>query len=233
MGALILLAFLASAPSPLPDDAAFNEGLRLLEDFEYEKAIFRFREAARDEAKTPKQRAICLVYVGLTLAELREESGAAEAFEDAVRSDPFVTLPADASPKVKEMLDEARRHVAEAQSTATPDAPSDPYPPADASSEPTPEPAPETGDEGGGGVLFLASGGTLAALGGVSLVGSGGLLALALVFGQQAADAEFADEAALLRDQSVASQVGAAALLGTGALLVAGGAALIVLGVFE
>lgn len=231
MGALFLLAFLAAAESPLPDDPAFNEGLRLLEDFEYEKAIFRFREAARDEAKTDKQRAICLVYVGLTLAELREERGAADAFEDAVRADPFVTLPADASPKVKEMLDAARRRVAD-EKAAQPaeDPPADPYPP----DSPADDPRDVTSSDGGGGnLLFLAGGGTLAAVGGVALVGSGGLLAVALAFNQQASQAEFADDAAALRDQSVAAQIGAAALLGTGALLVAGGAALLVFGFLE
>lgn len=230
MGAMILLAFFATADSPMPDDPAFTEGLRLLEDFEYEKAIFRFREALRDPQKTQKQKAICHVYVGLTLAELREEDGAIDAFADAVRADAFVTLPPDASPKVKELLDIGRRRVA---SESAPAENPEPAPPRVEEPAPAPEVASSAPAGDGGGVLFLAAGGTGLGLGVASLAGAGGLLALALVWNQEAEAAQFADDAAGLRDNSVAAQIGAGVLAGVGAVLVAGGAALLVVGVME
>ena len=91
VGEALLIALLAETPTvvgvSLPAESQsevaryrqwmdFAEGLRLSEEFEYEKAIFRFREALRDESKTPKQRAICHIYIGLTLAELREDATA-------------------------------------------------------------------------------------------------------------------------------------------------------------
>lgn len=241
MGAMILLSVLAGASlagaTPLPGDVAFNEGLQLLEDFEYEKAIFRFREAVRDPTKTPEQRAICHIYVGVTLAELREDADAIAAFEEAVKADPAATLPLDASPKVKEMLRTARANVAAA---GAPVPGAEPTPALGDDADRLEDQAPPSGEDiappptsDGGGVIFLASGGALAGAGVLALAGAGGLFVLALNLNQQAQDAEFADDAAAARDSSLVSQIGAGALVGTGALLVAGGAALLVFGFLE
>jgi len=231
MPAIILMAFLAAGTSPLPDDVPFNEGLQLLEDFEYEKAIFRFREAVRDPDKTAEQRAICHIYVGVTLAELREDAGAIGAFEEAVRADASATLPVDASPKVKEMLRTARANIASDIARMTePEAAPVPAPKPAPGLAPEPERPAESDD---GNILFLASGGALAAAGVAAVAGAGGLFALALNFNQQAEDAEFASDAASARDSSVFSQVGAGVAVGAGALLVAGGAALLVFGFVE
>ena len=67
----------------------------------------------------------------------------------------------------------------------------------------------------------------------VGVVIVGGLVALALSFNQQAEEADFANDAAAARDSSVMSQIGAGVLVGTGALLVASGAALLVFGIVE
>jgi tetratricopeptide (TPR) repeat protein len=233
MHTLVLLAVL-TAQSPLPDDAAFNEGLRLLEDFEYEKAIFRFREAVRDESKTPKQKAICHIYIGLTLAELREDDAAGEAFDDAIRNDPLVTLPPDASPKVKDLLEGARRRMAEEAAAApTPDPSPDPAP----NPEPDPdlglvEPAPPS-DGGGLGGIFLISGGVVAGLGGLTLVGAAVPGYLALDLFNKARDAQFGFDAAALNQQSVTMQIVAGSMAGAGVVLLASGGVLIALGVME
>jgi hypothetical protein len=235
MLALVLTAVLA-AQSPTLDDPAFTEGLRLLEDFEYEKATFRFREALRDETKTPAQMAVVHVYLGMTLAELREEAAAVDAFVDALRSDPAVVLPADASPKVRTLLEEARKKLAEAPAE-TPKADPTPTPPVDPTPAPTPTPTPEVTpepvSEGGGGVIWLASGGVSAGLGAVALLGAGGLGYVAYDLFLQGEQAQFQEDAVALRDQSVSLQVAAAAVGGAGALLLAAGAGLMLVGVFE
>ena len=104
-----LLLLLFTLQVPLGEDSAYQEGMRLYEDFEYERAVFRFKEALRVKDRTAADRAVVGLRLGMTYAELRDDQGALEAFENALTEDPLLVLPSDASPKIKAMLDEARQ----------------------------------------------------------------------------------------------------------------------------
>jgi hypothetical protein len=106
-----LLVFFISVQIPLDDDPAYKEGMRLYEDFEYERAVFRFKEALRVKDRTNSDRAVIGLRLGMTYAELRDDQGALDAFEAALTEDPLLVLPSDASPKIKDMLDQARQAV--------------------------------------------------------------------------------------------------------------------------
>jgi hypothetical protein len=109
MWSLVALVFLLPA-SPLDANLAFQEGRRLSEQFEYEKATFRFREALRDEA-LGKDRATVLLWLGMTYVKIGEQSAAGDAFLEALRVDPLVTLPPAMPPKILEALEAARRRL--------------------------------------------------------------------------------------------------------------------------
>jgi tetratricopeptide (TPR) repeat protein len=134
------------AQSPVEDDIAFQEGLRLVEAFEYEKAVFKFREVQKGD-RPAAERAIAAAWLGLTYAKLGENDAALEALEQAVELDPLVVLPKSAPPKVREQLDEARRRVQERRQAAPPPPPppppdDTPPPPAEVEVEvPPPPPA--------------------------------------------------------------------------------------------
>ena len=104
-----VLLLLFTLQIPLGEDSAYQEGMRLYEDFEYERAVFRFKEALRVKDRTAADRAVVGLRLGMTYAELRDDQGALEAFENALTEDPLLVLPSDASPKIKALLDEARQ----------------------------------------------------------------------------------------------------------------------------
>jgi hypothetical protein len=116
---LTVFAFsLLLGASPLESHLAFQEGQRLVEAFEYEKAVFRFREAARDES-LGVERATALVWLGLTYVKIGEQSAADDAFLEAVRIDALVALPPSTPPKILEALEGARRKLREERAAAT------------------------------------------------------------------------------------------------------------------
>jgi hypothetical protein len=237
--------------TPLDDNLAFQEGKRLSEQFEYEKAIFRFREAARDES-LGVERATALVWLGLTYAKIGEQGAADEAFLQAVRLDPLVALPPSTPPKILEALEGARRRLRDSsvlEKPATPpqatttrtvdpaaacqhgfregdqcvDAGHDATP---ATTSPaTTSPATKvTEDEGAGGGLVLG-GGTLLGVGAVVV---GGAVYFGLTASQtstSAAGAVFQDERAQLNDDAASQALVANVLYGVGAAVAVGGLA--------
>ncbi len=111
-----LLVLFIGLQVPLGDDPAYSEGMRLYEDFEYERAVFRFKEALRFKDRSNSDQAVIGLRLGMTYAELRDDQGALDAFEAALTEDPLLVLPPDASPKIKDMLDKARQAVREKRS---------------------------------------------------------------------------------------------------------------------
>ena len=140
---------LVAAPPPLSEDPAYQEGMRLYDAFEYERATFRFKEALRIAGRSDADRATIYLRLGMTYAELRDDESAMEAFMDALDADPLLVLPDDAAPKIKALLDDARRAVrkkreaaARAPKPPTSPAPSpSPTPPVSAPASPAPSPA--------------------------------------------------------------------------------------------
>lgn len=243
--ALALLSTLAVAV-PLEEDPAYSEGMRLFEDFEYEKAVFRFKDALRVEDRSPAEKATVLIRLGMTYAELRDEASARESFLEALQADPLAVLPADASPKIKTLLDEARAELRQARAAGAAPAGSGAGTPAaspGASPGPSPGGAPSTAaapdeappadalpddapkvDEGGmpwiliGGAA-VAGVGLLVGLVGGAAWGAGAGLAL------YANGLEYQDEAAPFALPSQIAQYAGQAALAVGVLvIVAGGA---------
>lgn len=228
MLALVLIASgLFSAA--LADDPGYQDGLRHRDAFDYERALASFERAlASDQERTPEERALLLVYIGVLRAELSDPAAAREAFDEALGLDAKASLTLDVSPTIRQIFDDARaaRAAAPAQTaTTTPEA----EPPLAISSA-TP-PAPASADLGGAeeeaGLapvqmtgLAVASGGALVAVVG-ALVWSAGaarfLEADAAVF--QAETAKLNDEAATLQLLGQGTAVAGALVGGVGVAL--------------
>ena len=138
---LAVLFSLVAAPPPLSEDPAYQEGMRLYDAFEYERAIFRFKEALRIEERSDSDRATIYLRLGMTYAELRDDESAMEAFMNALEADPLLVLPDEAAPKIKALLDDARRAVRKKRETAA-RASQPPRSSAPGSPAPSPVPAP-------------------------------------------------------------------------------------------
>lgn len=114
--ALVLSLVVAGA---VEDDPRFREARRLFEDFQLEGALARFKLILLDDRLSDDERTRVLLWQGLTEAELGRFAEATKTFGDALTIDRDARLPVEASPKVIEMLEEARARVAD--SAAAPD----------------------------------------------------------------------------------------------------------------
>ena len=103
---LVSLA-LSAAASPLEEDIDFQEGKHLIDDLDYERAIFRFQKLAKSE-RSAEERATVHAWLGLTYANLGDETEAIKTFVIAIKLDPLVVLP-PSSPKVAQTFDKARK----------------------------------------------------------------------------------------------------------------------------
>ncbi|MDP2344013.1 MAG: tetratricopeptide repeat protein [Deltaproteobacteria bacterium] len=104
--ALVALAVSAAAPS-LEEDIDFQEGKRLVDELDYERAIFRFQKLSKSD-RPAEQQAQVNAWLGLTYANLGDEAEAIKAFVVAIKLDPLVVLP-PASPKIAQVFDKARK----------------------------------------------------------------------------------------------------------------------------
>src|SRR5688572_25255868 len=105
---LALFLFLSVA---VESDPQFVAAQKHVDAFELDKAKAAFEAIAARPKLSPSDRALVLVWLGLTYAELRDETRASIVFEDAVTADPLIVLPRDASPKIKNLLEDARARV--------------------------------------------------------------------------------------------------------------------------
>lgn len=216
--ACALALFVAGA---IESDPELKKGQEMMEAFDYEKAAVVFDAVAKRPGLTDADRAVALVWLGLAAAELRDTARASVAFEEAVTADPLISLPRDASPKIKTLLDDARARVRLKATTAP--KPPDPIKPPDTTEPPPPTPPPPEGS----GLMPIAIG-TLV-VGGLVAVAGGAMWGVGLALNQQAVDEPFQSKAAELRDQSIAAQVGGQVTLGIGALALVASAALFAL----
>lgn len=105
---LVLMALVATATAaPLEEDIDFQEGRRLVDELDYERAVFRFQKLVKSE-RPVEQRAAAWAWLGLTYANLGDEGEAIKAFVAAIKLDPLVVLP-PSSPKVAQTFDRARK----------------------------------------------------------------------------------------------------------------------------
>jgi hypothetical protein len=104
---VIAYAVVLAAATPLEDDIDFQEGRRLVDELDYERAVFRFQKVTKSD-RPAEQRAAAWAWLGLTYANLGDEGEAIKAFVAAIKLDPLVVLP-PSSPKVALVFDKARK----------------------------------------------------------------------------------------------------------------------------
>ena len=209
---MILVAALLVLTVPLDEDAAFLEGRRLYEASEYEQAIFRLQEAALVAERAPADRALVLLWLGLSYAGFGDTTAARRAFGDAIRLDADITAPIEVSPKVAAEIEEVRAEVTaeRARVRVTPPPPAAPTAPPDA-----------------GTPWGLLAG--VGALGTLCIVGGAVATGFAVVNDGVVRDLEtFQDDAAHAQDERDAQVAAAVVLFGAGAVLIGGGGAILV-----
>jgi hypothetical protein len=104
---VIACAVVLAAATPLEEDIDFQEGRRLVDELDYERAVFRFQKLTKSD-RPAEQRAAAWAWLGLTYANLGDEGEAIKAFVAAIKLDPLVVLP-PSSPKVALVFDKARK----------------------------------------------------------------------------------------------------------------------------
>jgi tetratricopeptide (TPR) repeat protein len=119
MGAWILAATLALVGT-LDTNEAFQEGVTLYQELEFEQAIFRFESAALSADLTDQERAMVFGWMAMSYAGVGKVDGAKRSLKNALAKDPDVTLPQFAPPKVKEWLAEVRAEMPPSSGRASP-----------------------------------------------------------------------------------------------------------------
>lgn len=225
---MLVLALLLTCA--LENDPELKKGQDQIEAFEYEKAAATFDAVSKRPGLTDADRALALVWLGLAFAELRDQARASVAFEDAVTADPLIVLPRDASPKIKTLLEDARARV-----RLRPKVDTHPKPPPESTAKPPAKPP----DDGGArppaieGSPLVPVGIGAAVVGGVVALAGGGVWGFGLLLKKQADAEPFQSTAAVLRSQSLATQVGGQVTAGVGVAALAAGGVLLVLGTME
>jgi hypothetical protein len=204
--------------SGVEEDPRFVDALQRFEDMDTAGALEALRGLLDDDALADADRATVELWVGVNLCELGEYENAGVSFERAIRLDPLVALPADASPRVLQEINQARARVRDSASVdePEPDPPPEAAPPSPDRATAEPEPA---------FPWLLVSGAGVAAAG-VAAAGLGasfGLLALSQREGAVVASSA-ADALGELEDARTSALVANAMYIAGGALLVGGGA---------
>lgn len=223
MFAPALLALLALVGA-LEESPAYQEGLTLYQDLEFEEAVERFRAAAKEEGRSDEERATLLVWEAMSRAGVGDDDGAQEAARRALELHLDVTPPDIAPPKIREFLEQMRPEV-EAEIAAAA-APSDPVPD---------EGAQETTSAAGEELpVMLIAGGAVAGLGVVGLASAGVVAALMASSLAAASDPEaFQIDASNAVDTANAQAI-AAVIIGVGSVaLVGAGVAIVAVDMLE
>lgn len=205
---VVLVSLLFALQASLVGDAAFDDGLRLYKQTEYEQAVVQFESVAGRPGLGDADRAEALLWVGLSQAGAGEVELAAKTFRAAVEADPAVVVPPQTSPALVAQIERLRAEAIAARAPATlasPPAETGPSPPASSNG------------------FALGVGGL--AVGGVAVVAGGVLAAVASGALATANDPEqFQVDARAALDTANASAVGAGVLLPLGlAAGIAGG----------
>ncbi len=112
-----LVALVLCGAPPLEEDNDFREGARLVDELDYERAVYRFQKLSKSD-RPAEQRAVVNAWLGLTYANLGDEREAVKTFVVAIKLDPLVALPLS-SPKVAQIFEQARKIVRDELRTDT------------------------------------------------------------------------------------------------------------------
>ena len=198
----------------LADDEAFQDGLRLYREVEFEQALFRFQEAATVPDRPDADRVVVFSWLGMTYSTLEHDEASDRAFRDALRIDIAAALPADAAPKLHERFDEIRAQVRAEAAAVTVEPPVVEPPPAE---PPPPPPRAPTATP-----WFFAGAGLAGAA--AVVAGTAGGLAVALAFPSVA----IAEDESEFQDDRIAALDQANTQFGIGYGLFAAGATMVV-----
>jgi hypothetical protein len=211
MLSVLPLAF--AVASALAGDPAFDEAMKLYKALEYEEAIPKLATITNRAGLPPSDKAIALMWLGLSHAGAGDMDNARVALAAALESDTNLTLPEKVSPRITAMFDQLK---AEAAAKKAPPPPTDPPPP----EEPPPSSEPLS--------MTLIGGGVAAGVGAIALVGGGVLAVLAAGELEKANDRnQFQSDAKAALDTANAEVAGASVLLPLGAALAIAGGVLI------
>ncbi len=163
----VVACLLAAGPLPAQQakvgDPEVAKGIRLVEDGDYDGAIFTLDAAARRLATDPAHAADlpqAYLYLGIAYVGKGHEAAAKAKFREALKRAGDLSLSPDRyPPKVIDIFEAARNEVG----TTTAPTP-----------VPTPSPAAAKTTKGGGGKALLILGGVAVAGGGVALAAGGG-----------------------------------------------------------
>jgi len=105
----------------------FDEGVRLLKQFDYEGALKAFKEALDWPGNTGKDRAQIHLHIGIVQCEQDDYTAAEASFKRALESDPAAQLPPRTSPKIRAVFEKVQVESKPAEKPALPRRP-DPEP---------------------------------------------------------------------------------------------------------
>jgi tetratricopeptide (TPR) repeat protein len=220
-----LLALTIAAQSVTIEDPAFGEAMRLVEEFEYERAVFRFREALRHD-HADDARALINLQLGMTYAELGEEPDAVERFADALALDGRVNVPNNTSPKTRDLFEQGRATLAKRRSDAQELA--DLRAAVAAAKKGKKVKAPEPVKWEGDDPTWSYIGAGVAVVGALAVAGGVGVQLNAVDLVNQGNAQAFQDDAAAFNDAAVQAQYVAYGLVGAGASLALIGGAIVI-----
>lgn len=216
MLSVLPLAF--AVASALAGDPAFDEAMKLYKALEYEEAIPKLATITNRPGLPPSDKAIALMWLGLSHAGAGDMDNARTALAAALESDANLSLPEKVSPRISAMFDQLKADAAAKAAKPPPDEP----PPGD----PPPPEKPLS--------MTLVGGGVAAGVGVFALIGGSVLALLAAGELETANDRnQFQSDAKAALDTANAEVAGAAVLLPLGAGLAAAGGVLIGLSMAE
>ncbi len=190
---------------------AFDDGVRFYKETEYELAMVQFQATSTRPDLTDADRALVLLWIGLSHAGLGNSDAAQRSFQQALEADPAVVLPPALPPAIVAQIEAQRVEVVAAKKAAPTTTLTTPTAPAASSDAPVL------------GIGVSAAGGALIVVGGVMAALSAGALATANDPTQFQSDAKSA------LDTANGAAVAAGVLLPLGVAVTAGGVALVVL----
>lgn len=89
-------------------DPQFDEGIKLLKQLEYVRAIQAFEKALESPGNTAAERATIHVQIGIARSGLTEYDAAEASFKKALTEDRTIALPANVSPKIRALFEKVR-----------------------------------------------------------------------------------------------------------------------------
>jgi tetratricopeptide (TPR) repeat protein len=109
VGAVVaILLCLQATPASARTGPHFDEGVRLLKQFEYAEALQSFKDALDWPGNTRKERAAIYLYIGIAQSNLNDYGAAEASFKKALAEDPAIAPPPRTSPKISALFERVR-----------------------------------------------------------------------------------------------------------------------------